>query len=585
MNSKLVLLVIAILCVATGMAASAIKGPRVLSRAAITGDEILSQKVFSGHYPSTYNLGPGDSIGFTTYDYGTNGSPRRTLVNFGDGTIAMAQMVSTVLDAGTPDRGSWYSYSVDGGMSWPPLAKVEVGRRGWTSIDQFQAAGGVEAVLSHDFGAFNMEFNVDAAKGAGVWTSTATVGASVWPRLAIGDGFSVHIVSSAGGNPPTGIAYSRSPDAGTTFDIVDLPIFTSPGVAAGADAQDIAAQGSNVVIVSANSGGDVAILSSTDNGDTWDEQVIYDVAGLGELAEGQEEFQSDGSCSAVFDQSGNVHVLWSNFLAVGDISNNPVLFYSVDAPIMHWSESTGITTVAYPSPDTTIGLPLGRNGNYATQPDMGVDLGGSLFVVYASMVNDVDTAGNYFQHVFVALSSDEGLNWTNLYDVTPGSGFDASFSSVADVVDSNPPVMHVTYHCDPFPGNWVQMNHDQVQVAVMYLQVPGLIEDVGGSVSEVPTSFSLLQNYPNPFNPMTDIGYQLPAINGSHGQAGITDYGFVKLAVYDMLGREVATLVNAEKQPGSYTVTWDATGVASGVYFYRLTAGNFVAMRKLIVVK
>jgi hypothetical protein len=99
---------------------------------------------------------------------------------------------------------------------------------------------------------------------------------------------------------------------------------------------------------------------------------------------------------------------------------------------------------------------------------------------------------------------------------------------------------------------------------------------VTGAVSEtgnVSAQYSLTQNYPNPFNPSTVISYQLPA--GS----------FVTLKVYDILGREVATLVNEVKPPGTYTVRFDASGLASGVYVYRLTAGDFVQTCKMLVIK
>jgi hypothetical protein len=83
----------------------------------------------------------------------------------------------------------------------------------------------------------------------------------------------------------------------------------------------------------------------------------------------------------------------------------------------------------------------------------------------------------------------------------------------------------------------------------------------------------LAQNYPNPFNPITTIRF---AVAGS---------GFVTLKVFDMLGQEVATLVNELKMPGSYIVQWDASTMPSGIYFYRLTAGAFVQTRKLIVTR
>jgi hypothetical protein len=88
-----------------------------------------------------------------------------------------------------------------------------------------------------------------------------------------------------------------------------------------------------------------------------------------------------------------------------------------------------------------------------------------------------------------------------------------------------------------------------------------------------PAEFVLSQNYPNPFNPTTVISYQVPAAS------------MVTLVVYDILGREAASLVNEEKAPGIYEVRFDASHLASGVYFYRLQAGDFIQTKKLIVMK
>ncbi len=89
----------------------------------------------------------------------------------------------------------------------------------------------------------------------------------------------------------------------------------------------------------------------------------------------------------------------------------------------------------------------------------------------------------------------------------------------------------------------------------------------------VPRNFELAQNYPNPFNPSTAISYQLPVASN------------VMLKVYDMLGREVATLVNARQEAGRYQIMFNATNLASGLYFYRLQAGNFVETKKMMLVK
>ncbi len=88
-----------------------------------------------------------------------------------------------------------------------------------------------------------------------------------------------------------------------------------------------------------------------------------------------------------------------------------------------------------------------------------------------------------------------------------------------------------------------------------------------------PSTFALLQNYPNPFNPTTEIRYQLSAISK------------VSLKVYDLLGREVETLVEGEMTAGAHRVTFDASRFASGIYFYRLKAGDFIATKKLVLIK
>ena len=94
----------------------------------------------------------------------------------------------------------------------------------------------------------------------------------------------------------------------------------------------------------------------------------------------------------------------------------------------------------------------------------------------------------------------------------------------------------------------------------------------------LPNEFALYQNYPNPFNPVTTITYAVPNFEGS----GPTT---VELRVYDALGNEVKTLVSGVKEPGIHRAELDCSGYASGIYFYRMTAGKFTAIKKLIVMK
>ena len=110
-----------------------------------------------------------------------------------------------------------------------------------------------------------------------------------------------------------------------------------------------------------------------------------------------------------------------------------------------------------------------------------------------------------------------------------------------------------------------------VKQTVITLKAQSIISSVLRSV--LPGTFQLAQNFPNPFNPSTMISYQLPA--ASH----------IALKVFDMLGNEVATLVNETKEAGSYSATFDGSKLSSGIYFYTLQAGNFTATKKLSLIK
>ena len=108
------------------------------------------------------------------------------------------------------------------------------------------------------------------------------------------------------------------------------------------------------------------------------------------------------------------------------------------------------------------------------------------------------------------------------------------------------------------PGNW---------------SVTGWDEEITAAFTSLPEKYELYQNYPNPFNPVTTISYTLP------------ESGHIKLTVYNSLGQELATLLNGWQTQGFYNIELDATNWSSGIYFYRLQAGNFSQMRKMVLLK
>lgn len=136
------------------------------------------------------------------------------------------------------------------------------------------------------------------------------------------------------------------------------------------------------------------------------------------------------------------------------------------------------------------------------------------------------------------------------------------------------------------PDNWIVqdiLSANDVDLSLLGIDpftIPGLetklTDEIAVSVENeepIPNTFSLQQNYPNPFNPSTNIGFR------------IADRGFVSLKVFDILGNEVATLVNEEKPEGSYEVTFDAAELPSGIYFYKLQSGGFIETKKMLLLK
>jgi hypothetical protein len=115
--------------------------------------------------------------------------------------------------------------------------------------------------------------------------------------------------------------------------------------------------------------------------------------------------------------------------------------------------------------------------------------------------------------------------------------------------------------------------NDNTPATIYYTQRSSVSTAVAAPASEIPEQFALLQNYPNPFNPSTVISFQLPV--NSH----------VTLKVFDVNGREVATLVEGNLEAGSHAVTFTPRDVAGGIYFYKLTAGKFSQTRKAVVMK
>ncbi|MGB5530147.1 MAG: YCF48-related protein, partial [Ignavibacteriaceae bacterium] len=191
----------------------------------------------------------------------------------------------------------------------------------------------------------------------------------------------------------------------------------------------------------------------------------------------------------------------------------------------------------------------------------------------------------------IAKTTDSGSNWISTMFTNPLWSIDFPISSASQVgyaVGSEGTILK-TYDAG---GNWQQQQSGTILKLnkVHFLDLDfgfavgenGLIlkTTTGGEpVTKVDEStltvneFKLEQNYPNPFNPSTSLQY------------AISNRQFVSLKVYDVLGNEIATLVNEEKERGVYSVTFDASNLASGLYLYRIQAGSFTKTKKMILIK
>jgi hypothetical protein len=201
-------------------------------------------------------------------------------------------------------------------------------------------------------------------------------------------------------------------------------------------------------------------------------------------------------------------------------------------------------------------------------------------------------------------SVDNGLSWEAVNNGLPANIAIGAFGTITGyffvgTTDGASPYPSGIYMSSDNGDNWIEINEGLPQSTnvrsitikdtliflgtrfeggqqfggIWYRPLSELITDVQGEVSELPKEYKLEQNYPNPFNPITTISFSIPQSQD------------VELKVFDLLGNEVATLINEYKQAGEHKVEFDGGKLTSGIYFYRLKAGGFIQTKKLILLK
>lgn len=280
--------------------------------------------------------------------------------------------------------------------------------------------------------------------------------------------------------------------------------------------------------------------------------------------------------------SGSVlHVVWADFR-----DGNDEIYYkrSTDAGIS-WGADTRLTNNSAISTRPSVSVSgtvvhvvwrEDRDGNeeiyYKRSTDAGASWGTDTRLTNNSSLswNPTVTVSGTVVHVvwydfrdgngeiYYKRSTDGGVSWGADTRLTNNTA--ESWSPSVSVSGS---VVHVVWQ-DDRDGNWeIHYKNDPTGNPIGIININ----------SEIPEQFYLSQNYPNPFNPVTNIKFAIPKT------------GFVKLTIFELMGREIETLVNEYLDAGTYNADWNASGYSSGVYFYKIQAGEFIETRKMILVK
>jgi hypothetical protein len=320
--------------------------------------------------------------------------------------------------------------------------------------------------------------------------------------------------------------------------------------------------------------------------------------------------QTDGSSPLGNVGPGVLATSWSLDNAIGDTVNgaaNLIAFNSEDGVrVAKLSDNQKYP----PDPISTL---ISRNSIYANG-GLGINLVGGTEDSYGVSINDVgdwDSGPNDLQNCPVltsasggnsvqirgSLSSSANLTFTIEFFATPAEGtlkagegqtYLGSTTVQTDATGNAP--INTTFDVPVASGRAITATATNYLNSTSEFSLPVLVTTTAiGPGQDIPTSTALLQNYPNPFNPTTRICYSIGRVVAPSGASLSGVEGPVsskaRLAVYDLLGREVAVLVDERKAPGTYEVSFDGSGLASGVYIYRMTAGSFVAVKTMLLVK
>ena len=547
---------------------------------------------------STFNGTPTGLTGF--YDYQCNGGAVKYIaVNPTDpNKIHVTYMLSTDSADANATRRVGYAFSSNGGATWNSIASVSGIREGFPSLTILNTGSehlGVVACHNQPTGQRLLSrAYIDVSEGGLSFTGYApddpgqTLGGNlIWPYItAKPDGSKMYMMSSFSGGPSTVHMVE--------FDGA-LGQFGTHGPALATEDGDTLTSGGRYNVVVSPSGNRVTMYSlvtrsgresfiafseSTDGGATFPAfkrltKLTPAGPGIGVITTQTDSIAPWIGVDAVY-RGENLTFVFSTGRYVGqgyEFRGQGIWFWSQATGFVNAVDTNKIQAI-FPGWEGYIrpnGAAQQVNHFPIDYPSIGVTPNGDLHCVFAVARRDTSAQGRNFYTVAYTKSTNGGSSWSNPVLLENVATQDFRYPSIAE---SNPDnnFVNIVYQQDPVPGSSAFNDNAPISRAQLLFRRFSTLSSRDNAIARA-ESYRLEQNYPNPFNPTTNITYVLPKAEN------------VSLKVYDVLGREVATLVNEVKPAGAYTVPFNASSLASGVYFYKLQAGSFVQTKKMMLVK
>lgn len=543
----------------------------------------ISQSRYAGRdYPSDLILWPGPEIqvsGASGYfDYQMNGIRFNHVYRHSSTVMYTVYMTSSDSLNYNSSRRTTIAFSADDGITWSDLGVYPGSTSGYPSISGKNDGSGVFTNIYSGGG----HLNYDVGPGIGSFAGVSVP--SIWPQVSrLSDGNMLVV----------GISAVTDSIAVTVFNsITNLVITTTELV------PPVGLSGLQGMSLSSCTGpnGKAIILANPylETGGNWGRSRIYCVQssdygftwGFFTLLFNPHIISGDsiapnriGSCDIIMDASGNYY--WAfNSLGPSSLYRNGRLLVgknNTEPKIVAGTHTSSVNPI-YQIPDEMTAQAFISNFDH---PCLSLSDDGQYILVSYSVPFMDDTLHSFNKcHLFMQYAKTSDMVWSTPYQITPSGpvSYDERYASINRISAYNSTlqgyVINLVYQKDRQPGSFVIDGAPESKASLMYRQVlltnPGGVKRIG---NEIPKEFALLQNYPNPFNPVTQIKFDVPK------------RAFVEMVVYDIQGKEVSKLVQNDFDPGEYSVTWDGSNHASGVYYYTLKSNGYTQTKRMVLVK